>query len=201
MVRSTSSRRPSSMRPPGISEFCRATASRTFKMGILYAASRSASTHTLMARFCPPTTCTSPTPLTDSMASRTSRSAISKSSRGVWVPASTTLSTGDESVSSFLINGGLASRGSRLITVATASRTSCAAMSMSRFRVNVMVRIEVLSVEVARMLSIPSTVATASSRRRVMVLSISSGEAPSSMVRTVMIGRSTLGKRSTPSLV
>jgi len=47
----------------------------------------------------------------------------------------------------------------------------------------------------------PSTVATASSIRLVTVLSISSGEAPGSRVRTVTMGRSTSGKRSMPSLV
>src|SRR5207245_6087345 len=45
-------------RPPGISEFWRATASRTFTIGILYAARRLASTQTLMARFWPPSTVT-----------------------------------------------------------------------------------------------------------------------------------------------
>ena len=47
----------------------------------------------------------------------------------------------------------------------------------------------------------PSTVATASSMNRVTALSISSGDAPGSMVRTEMIGMSTSGNRSMPSLV
>ena len=40
-----------------------------------------------------------------------------------------------------------------------------------------------ISVDVERISSMPSTVATASSMRRVTVLSISSGEAPSRVVR------------------
>ena len=85
------------------------------------------------------------------------------------------------------------------MTLATASRTSCAATSMLRFKLKLIVTIDIDSVEVERMLSIPSTVATESSIKRVTVLSISSGEAPGRAVRTLIIGMSTSGKRSTPN--
>jgi hypothetical protein len=108
---------------------------------------------------------------------------------------------GEASESSFLMRGGLASRGSWAMMLATASRTSWAATSMLRLRLKVTVTTERDSVEVERMLSMPSTVATESSTKRVTALSISSGEAPGRMVRTETMGRSTSGKRSTPSLV
>jgi len=56
----------------------------------------------------------------------------------------------------------------------------------------------VLSVDVERTKSMPSTVATASSIRRVTVLSISSGEAPGKLALIRTTGMSTEGKRSTP---
>ena len=83
---------------------------------------------------------------------------------------------------------------------AMASRVSCAATSMLRLRLKVMVTIDSDSVDVERMLSMPSTVATESSTQRVTALSISSGEAPGRTVRTETMGMSTSGKRSTPSL-
>ena len=95
MVRSDASLRPDVTLPPGRSAFCRTSASRTLVMGSWYAASRSASTHTLMARGRPPTMRTSPTPGERSSCGRAILSAISVSSRSDRSLASAIVSTGD----------------------------------------------------------------------------------------------------------
>ena len=83
--------------------------------------------------------------------------------------------------------------------MATRSRTSCAA------RVDVAVEVEgdddegAALAETERSSLMPSTVLTASSMRCDTSVSTSSGEAPGKVVRTRTVGRSTEGKRSTPS--
>src|ERR1043165_5173479 len=54
--------------------------------------------------------------------------------------------------------------------------------------------------ETERRLSMPSTVLTTSSIGCETSVSISSGDAPGKVVRTVTVGKSTAGNRSTPSL-
>jgi hypothetical protein len=62
------------------------------------------------------------------------------------------------------------------------------------------VTLEIPSLVVLRNSSIPATVLTTSSIRLVTPVSISSTLVPGRVVVTVMIGRSTLGNRSTPIL-
>ena len=57
------------------------------------------------------------------------------------------------------------------------------------------------SVEIERSSSMPLMVLTASSILSVTSVSISSGAAPGRRVTTATIGKSTLGKRSTPSFL
>ncbi len=110
------------------------------------------------------------------------------------------VTTGVLSLLNLATTGGLASGGKSRTTVLTRSRTSCAAVSISRFRLKVARTIEAPCTETERRLSMPSTVLTTSSMRCETSVSISSGEAPGSCVRTLTVGRSTDGKRSTPSL-
>ena len=93
--------------------------------------------------------------------------------------------------------GGSASGGKSRSTPATRSRTSCAAASISRLRSKVIITIEEPGPEIERSWSMPSTVLTASSMRRLTSVSTSSIEAPGSTVRTETVGTSTEGKRST----
>ena len=60
---------------------------------------------------------------------------------------------------------------------------------------------EMPSDEIDRNSSMPLTVLTASSILSVISVSISSGAEPGWRVVTVIIGKSTLGKRSTPSFI
>ena len=60
---------------------------------------------------------------------------------------------------------------------------------------------ETPSDEIERSSSMPLIVLTASSILSVISVSISSGAAPGSRVVTTMVGKSTFGKRSTPSCV
>ena len=76
---------------------------------------------------------------------------------------------------------------------------SCAALSMSRLRLKVAITNEVLPEETERSSSMPSTVLTASSIIWETSDSVSSVEEPGRVVRTETVGRSTDGKRSTPS--
>ena len=198
IVRSVASRAPRVTLPPAASAFCRTIASRTSVMGIPKAASRSASTHTLTARSNPPTICTSPTPADRSRRIFTTLSASSVSSRRGRSPARATVRTGCWSLSNFETRGGVASFGRSLRMVATRSRTSWAAVSMSRLRLKVTITTEVPGPEIDRSSSIPSTVLTASSMRLEIPVSTSSAEAPGSWVRIETVGRSTEGNRSTP---
>jgi hypothetical protein len=155
----------------------------------------------LIARESPPTSLTSPTPADLSMRSLTRLSASSVSSRSERGPVIASESTGDESLSNFEITGGFASRGRRETTCATRSRTSWAAVSMSRFRSKVTSRSELPCAAIERSSTMLSTVLTTSSMRWQTSVSFSSGEAPASSVRIEICGRSTAGKRSTPSFV
>ncbi len=106
--------------------------------------------------------------------------------------------TGSLSLLNLETTGGLASRGRLRTTAATRSRTSWAALSMSRSRLKVVMMKEPPEPEIERISSIPSTVLIASSSGCETSDSTSSVEAPGSEVRTETVGRSTEGKRSTP---
>ncbi len=110
--------------------------------------------------------------------------------------------TGELSLLNFWTTGGRsrASSGRRLMTVATRSRTSCAAVSRSRSSLKVAMTSDVPGPETERSSSMPSTVLTTSSMGCEMSVSTSSADAPGRPVRTLTVGRSTDGKRSTPRL-
>src|SRR5947208_5652629 len=93
--------------------------------------------------------------------------------------------------------GACASGGSNRTIVDTRSRTSWAAVSMLRFRLNVGKTPELPWPDCDRNSARPSTVLTASSTTCVMETSSSSGEAPGRNVRTWIIGSSTSGCLST----
>ena len=79
------------------------------------------------------------------------------------------------------------------------SRTSCAAMSTFFSMTNVTTTCETPSVVIERSSSMPLIVLTASSTLSVISVSTSSGAAPGCVVVTTTTGKSTFGKRSTPS--
>ncbi len=87
------------------------------------------------------------------------------------------------------------------MTRLTLSRTSCAATSTSFSSTKEMITIDTPSDEVERNSSMPLIVLTASSILSVISVSTCSGAAPGSRVVTRMVGKSTLGNRSTPSRV
>ena len=152
----------------------------------------------LIARSSPPTICTSPTPAERSSGTLTILSAISVSSRIDRLPASAIERTGELSLSCLRMSGGSIVGGSRRSTEPTRSRTSCAAVSMSRFRWNVMLSIDWPGADTDRSSLMPSTRLTASSRTSEICPSTSSTEPPGNVVRTMTFGRSMAGKRSTP---
>ena len=94
--------------------------------------------------------------------------------------------------------GARVSRGRLRITVATLSRTSWVATSIFRESSKVTITTELPGPEIERSSLMPATVLTTSSMRCETWISISSVEAPARVVRTVTVGRSTAGKRSTP---
>jgi hypothetical protein len=175
-------------------------ASRTSVIGMPKARSLSACSQTLIARSCPPTTSTSPTPLARSSCGRTSWFASSVSSRIERSAESATVSTGVDSLFILEMVGGSVPSGSLFSTVCTRSRTSCVAVSMSRSRLNVATTKLAPLNETERSSLMPSTVLTAPSIRSAISDSTSSGAPPGSVVRTITVGRSTAGKRSTPRL-
>ncbi len=199
MVRRVCSRAPEVTLPPGASEFCRSRACRTSVMGMPYAASRPGSIQMLMARSSPPSSDTSPTPLARSSCTLMTLSAYSVSSRSGRFPERAIVSTGELSLLNLAMTGGRVSSGNWRTTVDTRSRMSWAAVSMSRSRSKVAMTIELPPEEMERSSWMPSTVLTASSMRSETSASVSSVEAPGSAVRTETVGRSTEGKRSTPS--
>src|SRR5215510_7861545 len=152
----------------------------------------------LIARSRPPTICTSPTPGARSSGTLTILSAISVSSRIESWPDSAIDRLGSRSLSCFMIIGGSMSSGSRRTTDCTRSRTSWAATSMLRSRLNVMFSIDWPGADTERSSLMPSTLLTASSRMSESWLSTSSTDPPGREVRTITLGRSTDGKRSTP---
>ena len=109
-------------------------------------------------------------------------------------------STGDASLASFSTTGGSVSLGNWPRMAETRSRISCAPTSPFFSSTKVTKTWETPSAEVERSSSIPLTVFTASSMRLVTWVSTSSGEAPRKVVVTVTVGKSTLGKKSTPKL-
>ncbi len=108
------------------------------------------------------------------------------------------VTTGVLSLSNFCTTGGVASSGNRRPRVLTRSRTSWAAVSKLRSSLKVAMTKEVPWLEIERNSSIPSTVLTTSSICCVINDSTSSGAPPGRPVRTLTVGRSTEGKRSTP---
>ena len=198
-VRSPSSVRPEVSRPPGISTFWRWRASLSCWMERVNATSLCGSTRTWISRLRSPTSVIAPTSLTVSSARLTRLSAISVISRADRWPETTTASTGEESGSTFSMMGESVPAGRRESTVPTFSRTSLAASCTLRSRTNVAKTCDCPSMVEERSSSSPLIVLTTSSMGLVIWLSISSGEAPWSVVVIVMVGRSTLGKMSTPS--
>ncbi len=108
---------------------------------------------------------------------------------------------GVESGSNFSTVGCLMSLGNSGKTRLILSRTSCAATSPSFSKTNCTKTCEMPSDEIDRNSSIPLIVLTASSILSVICVSMSSGAEPVSMVVTVTIGKSILGKRSRPSFM
>ena len=98
------------------------------------------------------------------------------------------------------MTGGVASSGSVRPSVLTRSRTSCVADSRLRSSLKVAITIAVPCPQTDLSSLMPSTVLTTSSIGCAMSDSTSSGAAPGRFTRTETVGRSTEGKRSTPSL-
>ncbi len=113
-------------------------------------------------------------------------SAICVSSFGDRFAKTTIVRIGDESGSILVTDGGSVSRGNR--TVATLSRTSCVAASISRSRTNVTEQRALPWLELQRSSSMPLMVLTAASIGLVTVVSISSALAPGSDAPTVTVG-------------
>src|ERR1043165_5719219 len=97
------------------------------------------------------------------------------------------------------MTGGVASSGRVRPSVLTRSRTSCVADSRLRSSLKVAITIAVPCPQTDLNSLIPSTVLTTSSFGCAMSDSTSSGAAPGNPTRTETVGRSTEGKRSTPS--
>ena len=95
--------------------------------------------------------------------------------------------------------GGFTSRGRLRCAIETLSRTSCAATSMLRLSAKVTMTSELPGVEIERSSWMPWIVLICSSSFCVSWVSISSVDAPGSSTLTLTVGRSTAGKRSTPS--
>jgi hypothetical protein len=198
-VRRPSSLAPAVRRPPGISTFWRWRASRTCWMDRLEALSLSGLTRIWISRLRPPTSVIAPTSLTVSSARLMRLSAISVISRADRWPDTTRAMTGAESGSIFSMMGDSVPAGSRASTVPTFSRTSLAASCTFRSSTKVAKIWLWPSMVDERSSSRPLMVLTTSSMGLVIWLSISSGDAPGKSVVMVMVGRSTLGKMSTPS--
>src|SRR5689334_13900923 len=94
--------------------------------------------------------------------------------------------------------GGRMLGGSWRSAPATFSRTSCAALSISRSRTNLQVMRALPSVAVELSSSRPLIVLTASSSGRMTCVVTSSLVAPGSLMLIVTVAGSALGKRSTP---
>ncbi len=106
--------------------------------------------------------------------------------------------TGLESVFTFMITGSVMSSGSRERMAEICSRTSWTARSMSRSSSNSTMTEDEPSMLEDETVRTPFTVLTASSILSVTSMSMISGLAPVSLVVMLTMGKSTLGKRSTP---
>ena len=190
---------PVSMRPPGTSVFCACTARETSVTVRLAARRREASSQMLTWRCRPPTTITCPTPSTLSSWRLRTLSVNSVTSRIGRSEETTRVSTGAESGSIFSTVGWRTVRGSCGSTRLTRSRTSWAATSTFFSRRKLATTTDTPSDEVDRSSSRPEMVLTASSIGSETSRSISAGEAPGLRVVMRMVGKSTLGMRSTPS--
>src|SRR4051812_30048897 len=107
--------------------------------------------------------------------------------------------TGIDPVSNLSMIGGSVPSGRSERIVLTLSRTSCVPTSPFFESRNCTVTIDTPSWVIERSSSMPETVLMMSSTGLVTVVSISSTLAPGSTVVTVQTGKSTSGKRSTPS--
>ncbi len=103
--------------------------------------------------------------------------------------------------STLLTTGSSASSGSWPRTRAILSRTSCAAVSMSRSRSNSTVMRLTFSLDSDVSVLMPSMVLISSSRTSVTSFSTTSGSAPGSVVATLTIGKSMSGSSRTGSFV
>ena len=133
---------------------------------MLCALSLSASAKTRIWRSRPPVMLTSPTPSTVSSTRLICLSATSVVSRRLLSPATTNEMTGSESGSAFCMIGGRMFGGRFRMAPATFSRTSCAALSISRSRRNLHVMRALPSVACEFNSSRPLIVLTASSSGR-----------------------------------
>ena len=124
-VRTTSSRVPWSIRPPGTSRFWRRSAVRTSSTDRLKAPSLSTSTSTFIARVRPPTRLTAPTPLTVSSRSLIRLRAISVTSRKSRLPETAIVMTGVPSVWNLSTIGVCVPSGRSWRIELTLSRISC----------------------------------------------------------------------------
>src|SRR5438132_7761676 len=132
---------------------------------------------------------------------RSTLSAYSVMSRIGLLALSARLSTGAASGSILSTRGCWIVFGNSGRTPFTLSRTSCAATSVSFSRTKLMMTCEIPSDDADRSSSMPLIVLTASSILSVISVSICSGAAPGCTVVTSTVGKSTFGKRSTPSRV
>ena len=145
-----------------------------------------------------PVRLTSPTPSTVSRTRLIFLSAISVVSRRLRSPATTTDSTGSESGSAFWMIGGRMLGGRSRSAPATFSRTSWAALSMSRSSTNWQLMRAVPACTCELTSSMPLMVESASSRGRTTWVVISSGVDPGSVMLMLTVAGSARGKRSTP---
>jgi hypothetical protein len=201
-VFTTNSRRALSMRPDGISTFSRRSAATTSVTVSWYAASRSASRRTRTAKRFSPPMMIEPTPGSRWRRSFTTVSAYSVSCRSPTPSALTEIHMiAFASRSTLLTTGSSASSGSWPRTRAILSRTSFAAVSMSRSSSNSIVIRLTFSVDSEVRVLMPSIVLISSSRTSVTSFSTTSGSAPGSVVATLTIGKSMSGSSRTGSFV
>ena len=145
-----------------------------------------------------PVRLTSPTPSTVSSTRLIFLSAISVVSRRLRSPATTTETTGSESGSAFWMIGGRMFGGRSRSAPATFSRTSWAALSISRSSTNWQLMRAVPACTCELTSSMPLIVESASSRGRTTCVVISSGVEPGSLMLMLTVAGSARGKRSTP---
>ncbi len=201
MVRSVCSRAPAVTLPPGTSAFCRTMASRTAVMGMLVGRQPVGVDPDVDRPLAGRRRC-APRPRRPSAraATLTILSAISVSSRSERSPESATRQHGRAVVVELGDDRRVACRrGRSRTTVATRSRTSWAAASMSRSRLKVAMTNELPARrDRAQLLDALDRVDGLLDGLGDLRSPSPPGEAPGSGVRTETVGRSTDGKRSTP---